>query len=354
MPNLRHHPLSRLPALALAVGLIAAACGGEGDPAPLSTNISRSAAVLVDEGLVQLEAGALDEALATFDATIAALGDSEESLVPARALVGRGQTLALMDREDEAAASFEAALAEIGLATDPASGALAVDTVGHRLRLTGDAGEWIVGYKGYRDVLDHYEGFDHPDVIAANVRLLDEYALSLELLARHEEALVVYESIDERYGELTDPQLQLPLAVTFARSAANLRVLERDEEALFFFQRAIEVADDTSDDDLALLGSETWLDMAQLLTVLGARVEALEAFDSQFDRYGDRPEIAHRQLVLRGILQSGLLLQNLGRVEEARAAFEEILRQVEVPSSDATLAALAGVAEHQLGIVARG
>ena len=148
---------------------------------------------------------------------------------------------------------------------------------------------------------------------------MDEYALSLETLARHGEALVVYESIDERYGELTDPQVQLPLAVTFARTAANLRVLERDEEALFFFQRAIEVADGTSDDDLALLGSEAWLDMAQLLTVLGARVEALEAFDSQC--YGDRPEIAHRQLVLRGMLQSGLLLQDL--VE---------LRRLELPS----------------------
>ena len=314
----------------------------------MSTTISRPAAVLVDEGLVQLEAGALEEALATFDAIIEALEGSEESLVPARALVGRGQALALLDRDDEAAASFEAALTQIGLATDPAGGALAVDTVGHRLRLFGDAGEWIVGYKGYREVLDHYEGINHPDVIAASVRLLDEYALSLELLGRHEEALVVYESIDERYGELTDPPVRPPLAVTFTRAAATLRVLDRDEEALFFFQRAIEVADGTSDDDLALLGSETWLDMAQLLTVLGARVEALAAFDSQFDRYGDRPEIAHRQLVLRGILQSGLLLQDLGRLDEARAAFEEILRQVEVPSSDATLAALAGLAEHQL------
>ena len=52
--------------------------------------------------------------------------------MPARALVGREQALALMDREDEAAASLEAALAEIGLATDPAGGAPAVDMVGRR------------------------------------------------------------------------------------------------------------------------------------------------------------------------------------------------------------------------------
>ena len=96
---------------------------GESETRLLCTNISRPATVVVDEGLVQLEAGAIEEALATFDATIAALGDSEESLVLARALVSRGRALALLDREDEAAPAFDAALAEIGLATDPAAGA---------------------------------------------------------------------------------------------------------------------------------------------------------------------------------------------------------------------------------------
>lgn len=336
--------------LLMALGLVAAGCGG-GEAA--STTSPASVTARVDEGSALLDDGAYEEALAIFDALILDLEDQGESLVLNRARIDRGAALAGLETLDESAAAFDSFIEQIGLTGDPANGSLVLEAVLNRLNLGVGAEEWLEQYPVYQELLDHYQGSEDPAVIANYVRIVNSHALVLEAENLPDEALGLYDSIAEQYGEITAPEVVVPVASTYALAANNLRVRSRDEEALLFYQQAIDIAASSGLDGLTLLESEARLDMAQLLTKLGAPVEALAAYDAQLIRFGGRSELAHRRLAVRGILESGLLLQDLDRIDEAQAAYLEILRTVEVPSSDPTLASLAGLAQHQLGIIDR-
>ncbi len=346
MANLR---LGVFPTL-VTVGIIASACCG-GEAASITS--PELAIARVDEAVSLLDDEAYQEALVILDDVIPDLEAQEDTFQLNRARVNRGTALAGLDRLDESVAAFDEVIDSIGLTSAPAAAVLVIEAVSRRLSLEEGAEGWVERYKGYRELLDSYRESAQPEVMVASIGALTNYAANLELLARLDEALSVYDAIVEQHSQLAVTELQAPLANVYTAAAEDLRILGRDEEALVFFQQAIDLAESSGNAELVLLESETRLDMAKLFTKLGAFVEALEAYDAHLNNFGDHPELAHRQFVVRGILESGLLLQDLDRIEEAEGAYLEVLRRVNVPSSDAALASLAGVAQHQLGVIAR-
>jgi len=284
---------------------------------------------VVDVGVDLLRAGEADDADGLFRKAVAEFGDDDAPEVRAqvaRALAGRVEALATLERPSEALAAADDALLRFGDDADPEVRlplAMALSFSGVLLMNAGflDAAADRFGEAVRRS------GDDTAELRRVWAAALATRARVLARLGRIEEASEALDEL-ERGGIDLDSVAGPAAEVLFARGVVRKHegnaaaALEAHDEVVRRFG-------DNPDPEVRRFAAGSLHESAGLLEQLepGDAQRQLAAYDEVIRRYGDDADDGTRAVVASSMLSTANVLRNHRRDGEARAVDEDIVRR---------------------------
>jgi tetratricopeptide (TPR) repeat protein len=187
----------------------------------------------------------------------------------------------------------------------------------------------------YDDLLARFGSAPEPSIREHVARAFCNKGVELGELGRREEAIAAYDVLLARFGSATEPSIREDIAVALCNKGVELGQLGRCEEATA-----------ACNDLLARYGSATEPSIREHVAVarrlrdalsralrskgvelgeLGRREEAIAAYDDLLACFGSATEPSIREDVARALCNKGVELGELGRREEAIASYDDLL-----------------------------
>jgi tetratricopeptide (TPR) repeat protein len=277
--------------------------------------------------------GLLDEAATAFDR---ARGSSIGQIA---AVAGNNLGIVLLQlvRREEAVAAYDQVLDRYG--DDPALREQVARALVNKGATLGGLGRPEEAVAAFDLVLDRYGDDPAPALREQTAMALVNKGARLGFMGRQEEAVAAYDQVLDRYGD--DPALREQAATALFYKGVRLGFMGRPEEAVAAYDQ---VLDRYGDDPAPALrevierarralaapalreqAARALVYKGEELGELGRLEEAVAAFDQVLDRYGDDPAPALREEAAMALVNKGAALGELGRPEEAVAAYDQVL-----------------------------
>jgi tetratricopeptide (TPR) repeat protein len=201
-----------------------------------------------------------------------------------KALVQKGYTLGILNRNKEAIALYDEFLRRFSEAPDPA--------LSDRVALA-------LGNKAY----------------------------TLAVLNQNEAAIAVCEEVVTRFGKAETSFLREQVAAALVRKGYNLGVLNRHEAAIAECDECLMRFANATEPGLTQLVAMASVNKSYRLSDLNRNEEAIAVCDQVVTRFGEASESLLREQVARALISKAETLYTLERIEEAIAVCDEVVRR---------------------------
>ena len=168
----------------------------------------------------------------------------------------------------------------------------------------------------------------HPDEelgAPTHAFLLRMYASALGLQGRVAEALPVFGTIWERYGDSDDDMIIQQSAIALFAKGLLYMQSRRHDEALATFDLLVQTCRDRTEPVVMLQVSGAYNNQAVVYSQSGRVAEALAAFDACIETYQDREELPIVEFVARVMVAKGALLLQTNKLDDADAIFDMVV-----------------------------
>ncbi len=298
--------------------------GASSDPATRE----RVGAALHNKGALLAASNHLDEALAAWDEIAERFGACDSPAIygiVTKALVGKGTTLVGLKRLEEALEAWDEALRRSTLSDDPTPVGIAV---AYKSMLLDTMGRREEG-RAFRDeAVQHLSERDEPRFVLAAVEALERVGAWLVDQNRFQEALAVSDDIVGRFGSTDAPMIRDAMARVFAKRGETLAQMNRREEALAVWE---DVVRRFGPSDTAIARDSVVMSLVSrgsMLADLDRPQDALDAMGDVIRRFGTTStEPLLQNAVSTALLGKARALVNLNRLQEALAAYDEVLNR---------------------------
>jgi tetratricopeptide (TPR) repeat protein len=324
------------------------------------------AVLLLTRAYALLENGRAAEAIACFDRALAEVGESWETLESAVTLValdGKGRALILQGDLDEADAVHAMLLERFGggeeLAGDVAEAlyerASALRNAGAHERALAAAEELLArlgassplhqtairargllvradalrhldrvedALDGYGKIAAEYEDCDELLVRRVVARALLWQARVLQRDERLADAMAAYERLLDRFGDDHDAEVRADWALALNNYAVSLRLSGRPMEAVMAWNRLQTGGGERLLERRLQVGMR--VEEGLSLSELGRLDEAIAAFAQAVARFHEDSDPEIRVMLARALGWQGWLLHRAGRYREAIASYDEL------------------------------
>jgi hypothetical protein len=151
--------------------------------------------------------------------------------------------------------------------------------------------------------------------------------MALGWCGRHGAAIVIYEEVVRRFGDVTDLKLRSFVAVALFRKGVESSMEGRFDEAIGVYSEIVQRFGDAIELELRKYVARALVNRGSELRNLGRIENAISTCDEVFRRFGDAPEPELREAVSRALnLKGDALADQLGKFDEAKQAYLESLR----------------------------
>jgi len=209
------------------------------------------------------------------------------------------------------------------------------------------AGEFDEALAALETLTERFGGSTDPDVAHAVTLTLYNGGTALAHEGRFEEALAPYQDLVALYLDSTDPTVQIDVVDTLFNLGLALHELDRHEDELATFE-TIDMFRDSDDPDMAPLVAKGLNNKGITLYELGrGDDEQLAAFDEVISRYGDSDDPNNIPNLARAFYSRGFALEAMELHTDAVEAYEEVISRYG-DSDDPLVASFVGAAEQQL------
>ena len=144
---------------------------------------------------------------------------------------------------------------------------------------------------------------------------------------RHKEALLLFDTIIERFADSQEAALQVVVAGALLGKGMVLGSLGRSEEALSVYDSVLERFAEREEEALQEAVAWALVNKGVTLRSLGRSDEALSVYDSVVERFGGREEAALQEQVARALFNKGVTLRSLGRSEEELSVYDSVVER---------------------------
>ena len=178
------------------------------------------------------------------------------------------------------------------------------------------------------NVAERFEGDNRPGILAMVANAQTNRGALLEQSGRYEEALAVWQQVEDRFGTIDDgPEWVALVARSFAQRCANLFELNRTEEALATCDRAVDRFGESEVPAVVDAVAGILLNKGIVLVTAQRNKEALAVWDEIERRFGnsDEPEIS--KLVASALVSKGTTLVQMNRAEDAVGVWSDVVRR---------------------------
>src|SRR4051794_12653753 len=162
-----------------------------------------------------------------------------------------------------------------------------------------------------------------------------ERALALDREGRHDEELLVYDELIERFGERADPAVRVHVCRAFRAKAITLFDFDRDEEALAVGDELLSRFAGDSDPEIEDRVAWTMSDKAKALVEMGRVDDAISVVDELVHRF-DSSDDLDPEPVTDAMFKKAQALRDVGRTRDALAAYAEVVERFD-STTDADL-----------------
>ena len=221
---------------------------------------------------------------------------------------------------------------------------VALSNVVHEHLAAGELDEALVASE---TLIDRFGESTDPEVAHGVALTLYNTGTTLYHEGRFEAALAPYQDLVALYLDSTDPTVQIDVADTLFNLALVLHELDRHEDELATFE-TVDMFRDSDDPDMAPLVAKGLNNKGITLYELGrSDDEQLAAFDEVISRYGDSTDPNNTPNIARAFYSRGFALEVMGLHADAVEAYEEVISRYG-DSDDPLVASFVGGAEQQL------
>ena len=187
---------------------------------------------------------------------------------------------------------------------------------------------------------EHFTEDEREQVTAA--RSLFKKGVALSKQNRMEDALAVFDTLVNRFGERETPALLERVAQALFGRGVTLGALNRPEEALAAYEEVqLRFGGSDSPALLATVG-KALVNKGVRLDALDRPEEALAAYEEVQRRFGGSDAPAILEAVAKALFNKGFTLRALDRPEEALAAYEEVQHRLGGSNAPALLEVVSG------------
>ena len=151
--------------------------------------------------------------------------------------------------------------------------------------------------------------------------------VTLGALNRPEEALAAYEEVQLRFGGSDSPALLATVGKALVNKGVRLDALDRPEEALAAYEEVQRRFGESNAPTLLEAVAKALFNKGATLGALDRPEEALAAYEEVQHRLGGSDAPALLEVVSGALVNKGLMLDALDRPEEALAAYEDVQRR---------------------------
>ncbi|PIG08775.1 tetratricopeptide repeat protein [Comamonas sp. 26] len=160
-----------------------------------------------------------------------------------------------------------------------------------------------------------------------HANIISACAIALCELERFQEAIPLYDMIDQLYGTESTPTVRAQVAKALYNKSVALDRLHRSEDKI----RVTDLIDQrySNDPDPAVRkhAATTLFNKGVDLGKLSRNIEEIQTYDLIVDRYGQDESFELRKLVAEALLYKGLTLSELDRQEEAMKTYKQVIQR---------------------------
>ncbi len=149
----------------------------------------------------------------------------------------------------------------------------------------------------------------------------------LAQLDKSEEAIAVYDEVVKRFGESSDLQLWERVAKALFNKGDRLGRLDKSEEAIAVYDEVVKRFGESSDLQLWERVAKALFNKGNRLGRLDKSEESIAVYDEVVKRFGESSDLPLREKVAKALFNKGLRLGRLGKAEEAIAVYDEIVKR---------------------------
>ncbi len=161
-----------------------------------------------------------------------------------------------------------------------------------------------------------------PDEVVSRTLLFK--GLILGALERSDEAIAVYDLIDERYGSRDEAAIAEQVAGALFNKGVTLGELERSDEAIAVYDLIDHRYGSSDEVEIAEQVAGALFNKGFRLGALGRSDEEIAVYDLIDQRYGKRDAVAIAEQVAQALFNKGFRLGELGRSDEEIAVYDLI------------------------------
>jgi tetratricopeptide (TPR) repeat protein len=321
-------------------GMLVERFHAESDP-KLRRTVDTTLAFIAGRLLERGHADAAARAYAEVETRIGIPDDREGIALAADALYGGSRALARAGRIAEAIAGYDRLVERYGDASDPALLLRVAQALSAKANALVRSGRGDQAIAAYDELIERFANSTQPDIQPELAKAIHLRGLELNRLARLDEALAAYDAMLARFGDAEDPVTRRRTARVLASKANALLALGRSTEALVVSE-ALERLEPSLHGRQPTDVAEGLLNHGLALLMEQRPSEALEKLQAVISQHrGDADPGLRRQVALALTNRADALVQ-LGRTEEAMAAWEEVVDGY----ADEALAVLGDTARH--------
>ncbi|MEM7349237.1 MAG: tetratricopeptide repeat protein [Acidobacteriota bacterium] len=175
------------------------------------------------------------------------------------------------------------------------------------------------------DEVDQRYGSDPDPALRVQVAMaLCNKGVRLGALDRSEDAVVVYDEVDQRYRSDPDPALRVPVAQTLYNKGVTLGELDRPEDEIGVYDEVDQRYRSDPDPALRVQVAQTLCNKGVTLVALDRPEDAVVVYDEVDQRYRSDPDPALRVQVAQALYNKGVTLGELDRPEDEIGVYDEV------------------------------
>lgn len=236
----------------------------------------------------------------------------------------------------------------------------------NKITLLGDLGQWTAQLLAYDQMIQRFLHTEHAPLQQYVAKLMLNKGLALAALGQHEAELASYQALIDWLTPLPNEEMRVYLVKALMNQGATYGVLQQPQAQMAIYHSLIQRFQGQEEGEVAVCVAQTWLNLALTYIGLQQPKEALRTYDqmiARFDdslgvelqgylaqamlnrlllrhdvhqdkvdgfcafieRFGDESHERVMACVACAMLNKGIVLGQLGRIEAASATYDRLI-----------------------------